>query len=194
MQAMHHAQRSALRPGKEPDIHEAVPCASLASLGSNPGPCVQVFMRPPRIMLRNLVGLNQDNAKGMLPSLLGTRVTALYAATTFAMLTITYGAGAALGVVTPVLQVSVPTTACIFTDCLGFIPSLILLTLPCLGCPHHLMPHHNRRNTCCGPPLSPEERYHLAWPSQDMCHARHCTLRCAPEQLHVSPFSSPLPG
>lgn len=67
---------------------------------------VQVFMRPPRIMLRSLVELSQNNAQGMLPSLLGTRVTALYAAMTFAMLTITYGAGASLGVVTPVLQVS----------------------------------------------------------------------------------------
>ena len=57
-------------------------------------------------MLRNLVELSQNNARGMLPSLLGTRVTALYAAMTFAMLTITYGAGASLGVVTPVLQVS----------------------------------------------------------------------------------------
>ena len=94
-------------------------------------------MRPPRIMLRNLVGLNQDNAKGMLPSLLGTRVTALYAATTFAMLTITYGAGAALGVVTPVLQVSALTTTMIFIDCLGFSLAETMLLLPCQSCAHH---------------------------------------------------------
>ena len=62
-------------------------------------------MRPPRIMLRSLVDLSLESAQGSLPSLLGTRVTALYACMTFAMLTITYGAGASLGVITPVLQV-----------------------------------------------------------------------------------------
>jgi len=64
----------------------------------------QVFMRPPRIMLRSLVDLSLDSAQGS--SLLGTSVTALHACMTFAMLTITYGAGASLGVVTPVLQVT----------------------------------------------------------------------------------------
>ena len=62
-------------------------------------------MRPPRIMLRNLVDLSLENAQDSLSSLLGMRVTALYACMTFAMLTITYGAGASLGVITPVLQV-----------------------------------------------------------------------------------------
>lgn len=66
---------------------------------------VQVFMRQPRIMLRKLVDLSVDSVRGGLGPLLGARVTALYAAMTFAMLTITYGAGASLGVVTPVLQV-----------------------------------------------------------------------------------------
>ena len=125
-------------------------------------------MRPPRIMLRNLVGLSQDNAKGMLPSLLGTRVTALYAATTFAMLTITYGAGAALGVVTPVLQVSALAIARIFVDCHGFSPALRAPPLPCTGCPHHLGPHHTRRNACFAPALSAAERCLLALSSKSM--------------------------
>ena len=119
-------------------------------------------MRPPRIMLRLLVGLNQDNAKGMLPSLLGTRVTALYAATTFAMLTITYGAGAALGVVTPVLQVSAITIARVSIDCHGFSLALMVPPLPCTGCPHNLRPHRTRRNACCAPALSSAERCLLA--------------------------------
>ena len=66
----------------------------------------QVFMRPPRIMLRNLVNLSLGDAGGSITSLLGTSVTALHACMTFAMLTITYGAGASLGVITPVLQVT----------------------------------------------------------------------------------------
>lgn len=66
-------------------------------------------MRPPRIMLRNLVGLSLGEAKGSTSSLLGPGVTALHASMTFAMLTITYGAGASLGVITPVLQVMIPS-------------------------------------------------------------------------------------
>ena len=62
-------------------------------------------MRPPRVMLRALVGLSLGQADGSTPPLLGPAVTALHASMTFAMLTITYGAGAALGVITPVLQV-----------------------------------------------------------------------------------------
>ncbi len=62
-------------------------------------------MRPPRIMLRNLVDLSLEGAQGSQTSLLEPQVTALYACMTFAMLTITYGAGASLGVITPVLQV-----------------------------------------------------------------------------------------
>ena len=63
-------------------------------------------MRPPRIMLRNLVDLSLGQADRSTPPLLGPAVTALFACMTFAMLTITYGAGAALGVITPVLHVS----------------------------------------------------------------------------------------
>ena len=162
----------------------------------NPGPCVQVFMRPPRIMLRNLVGLNQDNAKGMLPSLLGTaRDSALRGPRPSPCSPSRMGAGAALGVVTPVLQVSVPTTARIFTDCLGFIHSLILLPAPLHELPtsSHASPQPAQRLLCTSP--EPRRAHIISqWPSQDMCHARHCTLRCAPEQLHVSPSSSPLPG
>ncbi len=68
--------------------------------------CAQVFMRPPRLMLRNLVGLSQGSARGLGRSLLDAPTAALYGALTFAMLTLTYGAGASLGVITPVLQAS----------------------------------------------------------------------------------------
>ncbi|KAK9915224.1 hypothetical protein WJX75_006445 [Coccomyxa subellipsoidea] len=64
----------------------------------------QVFMRPPRLMLRNLVGLSQGSAHGLGRSLVDAPTAALYGALTFAMLTLTYGAGASLGVITPVLQ------------------------------------------------------------------------------------------
>jgi H+/Cl- antiporter ClcA len=62
-------------------------------------------MRPPRLMLRNLVGLSQGSAHGLGRSLVDAPTAALYGALTFAMLTLTYGAGASLGVITPVLQV-----------------------------------------------------------------------------------------
>ena len=78
-------------------VHASLPCMLNVH-------AAQVFMRPPRIMLRSLVDLSLDSAQGS--SLLGTSVTALHACMTFAMLTITYGAGASLGVVTPVLQVT----------------------------------------------------------------------------------------
>jgi hypothetical protein len=66
---------------------------------------MQVFMRPPRLMLRNLIDLSEESTRGSYPPMLDVQVTALYSAMTFAMLTLTYGASASLGVFTPVLQV-----------------------------------------------------------------------------------------
>ena len=85
-------------------------------------------MRPPRIMLRNLVDLSLGEANGSTSSLLGPSVTALHASMTFAMLTITYGAGASLGVITPVLQVMDISTPSI--------PSLPLWILTCPSAIH----------------------------------------------------------
>jgi len=85
-------------------VHASLPCMLTVH-------AAQVFMRPPRIMLRSLVDLSLDSAQGS--SLLGTSVTALHACMTFAMLTITYGAGASLGVVTPVLQVTKTLKQCL---------------------------------------------------------------------------------
>ena len=57
-------------------------------------------------MLKNLVGLSQGSVKGLDRSFVDAPTAALYGCLTFAMLTITYGAGASLGVITPVLQVA----------------------------------------------------------------------------------------
>ena len=62
-------------------------------------------------MLKNLVGLSQGSVKGLDRSFVDAPTAAVYGCLTFAMLTITYGAGASLGVITPVLQVASSSTA-----------------------------------------------------------------------------------
>ena len=72
-------------------VRSCSPCASASAdphmecgeqrIGTAAG---QVFLRPPRFMLRNLVDLSQNAADGT-SSLLGTPVVALYAAMTFVM-------------------------------------------------------------------------------------------------------------
>jgi hypothetical protein len=47
--------------------------------------CTQVFLRPPRLMLRYLLGLNQASAAGLPGMPLHTGTVGLYAGMTFAM-------------------------------------------------------------------------------------------------------------
>ena len=46
---------------------------------------MQVFLRPPRLMLRNLIELSETSVHGSGGMMLHVPVIALYAATTFAM-------------------------------------------------------------------------------------------------------------
>ncbi|CAL8469782.1 g9324 [Coccomyxa elongata] len=123
----------------------------------------RVFLRPPRLMLKNLVGLSQGSVKGLERSFVDAPTAALYGGLTFAMLTITYGAGASLGVITPVLQfgaacgvlvghgvaalatlidssavVSVPTYAVVgaaafLSGCIRYKASAVLITFESIG-------------------------------------------------------------
>ncbi|KAK9820864.1 hypothetical protein WJX81_006444, partial [Elliptochloris bilobata] len=66
----------------------------------------QLFFAPSRLTLRRTVGVDAVSAEDRASdTLFNLRALSLYAMATTVMLTLTYGAGAALGVVTPTLQV-----------------------------------------------------------------------------------------